>query len=455
MDTTRASRRSGQGGMALAVALVTLMILTVMGMAIGAMGVENLNQIRRSGNTVFLIQAANGGLHELMDRIYGDGTHTQNGAYGRGVTDNSADGAGAYTTSLAGCRYWWTFNRNSNEPYCTNNLEGDAAIAGWNGLRVPPHMALLVVSADEVPRPGGKEPVRVVALVTNGFPYAIASDGTIDISDVRSVAPGQGNVRSNNNTGSTARPNIEADSVDGMTFSRNGPGTIDIDGAAGPELFNQPYVGLPNVNIASVVAQQGADPGSIKIGPAGAPFDMENKPDGLYIGGRKIHPLPAVVYVDGGIRTSGSVRLPQGLQLFVRGDVTINGSLDQETTPAPGGSSSAGLPSDKSFLFVTGDLTFNGATGPSLNLLTGGNIRQNGTSNFSGLVYAQDGTVLFNGGGTLTGSIIARAGVSNDGRTDADNLDVVFNPRVFDGVRWLGFSITGPVRTASWWALGR
>jgi len=100
-------------------------------------------------------------------------------------------------------------------------------------------------------------------------------------------------------------------------------------------------------------------------------------------------------------------------------------------------------------------MTFNGAQGQSLNMLVGGNIRQNGTSQFAGLIYTREGSVNVNGGGTLTGSIIARAGVSRTGNTDAKNLDVVFNPRVFDSVRWLGFSMLGPVRTNSWWVLSR
>lgn len=451
--------------MALAVALVTLMILSVMGLAIGAMGVENLTQIRRTGNTLSLVHAANGGLHELMDRIYGNGT--ANGVFGRGVTDNSADGEGTYATSMTSCRYWWTFNPSSGEPYCTNNLAGDTAVTGWNGLQVPARMALLVVTADETARPGGREPVRVVALASNGYPYAIASDGTIEISDVRSLVPGHGNVRSNSTSGTTSKPNIEGDSVDGMSFSRNGPGTIDISGSSGPQFFNEPPLGLPNIPIAEVVASQSTaglsgshpygGPATLQV-PGPGPHDVLNQADGsLEIGGVRIAPLPASVYVEGSVRQTGggSVVIPQGIQLFVHGDLVSNGSLNQGTTPAPGGTSTAGLPTDQDYLFVTGDMTFNGAEGPSLNLLVGGNIRQNGTSNFTGLVYTQQGSVLFNGGGTLTGSVIARAGVSSTGNMDASNLDIVFDPRIFDRVRFLGMALEGPVRTESWYLGGR
>lgn len=461
MNTVRTGRSSGQEGMALAVALVTLMILVVMGLALGSIGIDNLNQIRRTGDTSTLVHAANGGLHELMDRIYGDGAST-NGQYGRGVGDASADGAGTYTTSLKACHYWWTFNSASGEPYSTNNLAGDSAVTGWNGMRVPARMALLVASADEVPRAESQDAVRVVALVTNGYPYAVTSDGKIEINHVTGPIPGQANVRSNSTTGTSYNPNVEAASVDGMVFSRDGPGTIKVTGSSGPQLFDQDPVTIPELPILQVVRSQSTagvggahpygGPATIQI-PGGGFHDMGNDGSGnLVIDGVVLSPRPVSVYVDGNLRASGggSITIPKGVHLFVRGDLTVGGSLNQDTDPPPSGSSTSGLPPDENFLFVTGDLRFNGAQGQGLHMLAGGDIRQNGTSSFAGLVYSQDGDIQVNGGGTLTGSIIAKAGVSASGDTDAKNLNVVFDPSVFDNLTWLGFSMRGPVRTTSW-----
>jgi len=467
MNTSRTGRRSNQAGMALAVALVTLLILTVLALALGSMGIENLNLIRKSADTAALVHAANGGLHELMDRIYGDGI-TTNGVYGRGVTDSSADGQATYTTSLAACHYWWTFNTGSGEPYCTNNLEGDGAVTGWNGMSVPAHTALLVTSADQVPRAESQEPVRVMALVSNGMPYAIASDGTVDVDEVRSLAPGQAHVRSNNTTGTAHSPNVVATSVDGMVFSRNGSGTISVSGASGPKLYDQDPYPIPDIPVLTVVRSQSptgvsgdrpyGGPATIQI-PGNGPHTLENDGSGnLMLDGIALTPRPVSVYVKGDVKSSGggNIVVPRGIHLFVEGDLTCSGSLNQDTTDAPAGTgSTSGLPSNQNFLVITGNMTFNGAQGQSLNMLVGGNIRQNGTSQFAGLIYTREGSVNVNGGGTLTGSIIARAGVSRTGNTDAKNLDVVFNPRVFDSVRWLGFSMLGPVRTNSWWVLSR
>ncbi len=472
MNTSRTRRNSAQRGMALAVALVTLLILTVLGLALGSMGIENLNQIRKSADTAALVHAANGGLHELMDRIHGDGGST-NGAYGRGVTDGRADGTGTYTTSLEACHYWWTFNPNSGEPYCTNNLEGDEAVTGWNEMNVPPHMALLVTSADQVPRAESARPVRVVALVTNGMPYAIASDGTVDVDEVRSLAPGQANVRSNNTTGTVQSPNIEATSVDGMVFSMGGTGTISISGASGPRLYNQDPFPIPDIPVPDLVKSQSPSgipgvqpsqahpyggPAVVQI-PGNGPHSLANDGSGnLMIDGVSLTPLPVSVYVKGDTKSSGggNILIPRGVHLFVEGDLTCSGSMNQGTTDAPPGSGpTSGLPSNQNFVVVSGNMTFNGAQGQSLNMLVGGNIRQNGTSQFAGLVYSREGSVNVNGGGTLTGSVIARAGVNRTGNTDAKNLDVVFNPRVFDSVRWLGFNLLGPVRTNSWWVISR
>jgi hypothetical protein len=467
MNTSRTEQRSTQRGMALAVALLALLILTVLGLALGSMGIENLNQIRAAGDTAALVHAANGGLHELMNRIYGNGD-TTNGVYGRGVTDNRADVTGTYTTSLAACHYWWTFNTTSGEPYCTNNLEGSGAVTGWNGMRVPARTALLVTSADVVPRAESQHPVLIVALVNNGFPYAISSDGMIDANNVTSLLPGQANIRSNSTSGTSSNPNVEVASVDGTVFSRNGSGTIKVTGASGPQLFDQDPITIPNIPITTVVQSQSTagiggahpygGPAAIQIPSSGPAHSMSNSADGteLLIDGVVLSPRPVSVYVDGDVRATGggSIALPQGVHLFVRGSVDVSGSLNQLTTPAPTGTSTSGLPADKNFLFCTGSLTFNGAEGQSINMLVGGSMLQRGTSHFSGLLYSQNGDVQFNGGGTLTGSIIAREGVSTrGGNTVAKNLDVIFNPEVLNTVSWLGFGILGPVHTTSWWVV--
>ncbi len=341
-------------------------------------------------------------------------------------------------------------------------------MTGWNGMRVPARTALLVTSADVVPRAESERPVRIVALVNNGLPYAISSDGTIDANNVTSLIPGQANIRSNNTTGTSSNPNVEVASVDGTVFSRNGSGTIKVTGASGPQLFDQDPITIPNIPITTVVQSQSTagvggahpygGPAAIQIAKSGPAHSVSNNADGteLLIDGIVLGPRPVSVYVDGDVRFSGggSLSLPQGVHLFVRGDVEVSGSLDQQSTPAPTGTSTSGLPADKNFLFCTGDLTFNGAQGQSLNLLVGETMLQHGTSNFSGLLYSQNGDVDFRGGGTLTGAIIAREGVStHGGNTEVKNLNVIFNPAVLNTVSWLGFGILGPVHTTSWWVV--
>lgn len=446
MKILRARRR----GFALAVALVTLLILTVMGLALGAMGVENLNQIRESGEKANLLHMANGGLHEIMDRLYA------NNAYGQGVTDSSADGAGTFTSSGPAARYSWTFNTGGADPFSTNNLNGDTAVTGWKGMTVPPHMALVVISAREDGATSDRKTVRVGALVTNRFPYAIASDGEINVSDITSVIPGEGNVRSNMVGGS---PNIEADSVDGMSFSRDGSGSIDISGNSGPEILDSPPIGLPNVPIADIVASQstagvaGAHPFG---GPAAhqitgsGPFDITNDGGVLVINGTRLEPMPTAVYIPGDVVVTGGLDLPQGVHFFVRGNFRVNGGggIDQSGT-APSPAAGNPFPPDSNFIFCTGAMRFNGAEGQNINLFAGTGIDQNGSSEYNGIMYVQNGPVTMSGTQDITGSIIARGGVTSD--VDGQNADIKFDPSVFDRLDFLNLQITGPVRTASWW----
>ena len=69
--------------------------------------------------------------------------------------------------------------------YCVNNLGSASTRTGFQGQTVPPLTGLLVVNADWVPRNLSTKPVRISAIASKKFRFAVATDGVL------SHAPGR------------------------------------------------------------------------------------------------------------------------------------------------------------------------------------------------------------------------------------------------------------------------
>lgn len=468
MHTSRPRSRSG---FALGLVLLILVLITVLGLVLGAMGATNLAQIRHSGEKTGLVHAANGGLHELMDVLYG------NPSYG---TTLSEEGSGTFSASHGVTRYTWSFDPSAGGPYCTNNLDGHAAVTGYAGHPVPPGMALLVVSAT-MESAGNEKTATVAALASDRYPYAIASDGTIEIADVGSVIPGQGHVRSNFSGGS---PNIAADLVDGMTFSVDGPGSIQVDPGSGPQILHEPPVPLPDVPIQGILASWSAA-GLSGSHPYGGPAQWQysgnvvattDSSGDLDIGSDHIT-APATIYVDGDFRINGGAQIARGIHVFCTGNFVVNGSLQQlsldhvrrvlasrgwgnSPSPAPAPSpspvtlppSGAGpaVGPQTNFIVAGDEIRFNGGSAQSLNLVAMNGIRQNGASVLRGFFYVRNGDFELNGSHSVTGVVITRSGAVQ-GDVEAGNANVTYDPAVLDTLGGLQVTILGKVRTSAWW----
>jgi Tfp pilus assembly protein PilV len=510
----RAQRRKRQKGIALAVVLVTLLILTVMGLALGTMGILNLNQMREAEEQQVLLHTANGGLHSLMAQL------KANPGLG---SDQQASGTSTVATSIPGTRYWWTFNpsdpRGARFGYCTNNVSGETAVTGFNGMQVPPHTALIIVYADRVDEAQLTNPVRVAALVTNDFNYAVATDGTILLADVSGVNGLAGNVRSNAVGGD---PNIELDSVTGYVFTRDpyvsDTDPIDINRTPeGSPVYNAPPVELPDIPIEDIVnshsdagtrahghtgsgdgAHEYGGPASIQVQAGSVNIDAVT-PVSITINGTT-YPLSGTtvdIYLedtgDGTVTTTGSLTLPKGLNLFIKGNLRVNGSLEQLTLadphrrpllasrgpggggggggggsplPAPSASPSpspspsvlpgTGLTGTSTNIFATGTMRFNGGQSTSMNLFAGTGIDQNGSSTYKGIIYVRNGDFTLSGGGTnsnITGIVIVRGGEL--GNLSGRTVNLTYDPSVIRGLSQFGFDLNSdqPFHVLSWFMM--
>lgn len=439
--------RRRRDGFALGVVLLVLTLLATFAAVTGGLGATTLHNVRESERQTALQQGANGGLHELMDALYANESY-------------SADGFGSYLSTSGPVAYRWTFDSTLGRPYCVNNLASTAPATGWNGMVVPAGTAALLVTATQ---PGFSEKeLGVGAIVVNDFPYAVVADGVLKIGDV-AAADGvlEANVRSNLEGGN---PNINGDVVDGQSFSRDGPGSIRVDGT-GIRNYDEPPLPLPNLPISGIV-DSFSEGGVRGQHPHGGPADyrfhgnVQAETDSaghVAIEGETIAP-DHTVYVKGDLLFSKSATLASGIHFFVDGNIRVNGALTQlpptgttgEALRAPGQRFAAGLSADNSFMVCTGRITLNGGSATSMHLLAEEEIRQNGSSDWRGLVYVQDGGLTMNGTQAFEGVAIARSGALR-GDILAGNTDVLYDPNVIRELAGLNLGISGFVRPRSWW----
>lgn len=461
-------------GISLAITLMTLVILTVIATAIGALGVSNLGQIRESSRKAAILHAANGGLNELMDLMFQDLT------YGGSPGSSSVTGEGTYNSSIGPIYYWWSFNPGQGKGQSVNNLTTAVPTVNAGGIRVPPLTALLVVNADTVPRQQSRRPVRVAAIASKTFRMAVAVDGTAAVRDINAAPGYPGGVWSN----ATGQRTVSATSVDGLVFSGGGTGSISVSGfPAGVHHYDAEQLELPDIPVQEVIAS--ADPrnsdhryaepatyAAYATGNSNATVTLQTdnngvwriaglqnvqgnviyKSDGTTLGvGASITPPTAgqpdvSLFVDGDLRFNGGATIAPRMHLFVVDDFDVSGSLSQLPTTG----------TQDNFFFVGDDIGYSGSNGSNINMLAGGDIVQNGSSNYKGLFYTREGSFRITGGGTTSnfeGVTVIRKGGSGSGNLDAASANFRYNPAYLEALKRYNVTVNEetPVYALSWW----
>lgn len=426
--------RSRRRGITIAVVLVILLVLAVLGTAVSSLGILSLYQVKHTQTKTILLHMANGGLHELMDRINND----------PGVTAPTlGTSVGTLATRLTEAEYWWTFETGSH-PFCTDNLAGDTAMVGYGGITVPPHTALLIINADDRGATTPRGPTRIAALVTDRFPYVVLAEGGIEAEDLSGLDGLMGNARTNSS-------NIVLESSNGHLISSGDAGDIQVSGfPKGIVHANAPAFPIPDFELADVIEAQKAGADYVFSGSQSASTTGNGT---LKIGAQTI-PRPApgtttTVVVEGSLTFNGSPDLPQGIRLFVEGNFRANGTLSHLAGDNP-----------DSFIVATGQIRFNGVSSSShLHLFAGTSVVQNGGGNkpseFLGLIYIEEGSgpsFISNGSADWNGSLIVRG---NDASVDAANSDFTFDPSALRALDELGLSLSTVERLTilSWWVL--
>lgn len=461
-------------GISLAITLMTLVILTVIATAIGALGVSNLGQIRESSRKAAILHGANGGLNELMDLMYQDLT------YGGSPGSSSVTGEGTYNSSIGTIYYWWSFNPGTGKGQSVNNLTTAVPTVNAGGIRVPPLTALLIVNADTVPRRDSTRPMRVAAIGSKSFRMAVAVDGTANVREINAATGYPGGIWSNADEQRT----VSATSVDGLVFSGGGSGSVSVSSLpTGVHHFDADRLQLPDIPVQDVI--ESADPRSsdhpyaqpatyaaYSTGGSNAVLTLQTdnngvwriagmqnvqgnvlyKSDGTTLGiGGSINP-PATgqphlsLFVDGDLRFNGGATIAPRMHLFVEDDFDVSGSLSQLPTSG----------TQDNFFFVGDDIGYSGSNGSNINMLAGGDIVQNGSSNYKGLFYTREGSFRITGGGTVSnfeGVTVIRKGDSGSGNLDAASANFKYNPAYLEALKRYNVSVNEetPVYAISWW----
>lgn len=452
--------RQRKRGISLAVTMVVLMIFSVLGLAVGALGVTNLNQIRESERSATLLHAANGGLNELMDRLYRQPT------YGQGVTDSSANGGGTYLTSSGIAYYWWTFQTTSTGGYCVNNLGSASMKKGSGGALVPPLTAALMVNADWVPRELSRKPLTLAAIASKKFRFALATDGELEARNIKGISGYPGSVWSN----ATGSSTIQATSIDGQAFANSSEGAIKVSGSpAGVPYYNSGRNPIPDIPIPDVIRSQSQlelnhPYGGPAFFQATGPIEFETTPEGILqvksgtvyndrgkgqLVNQIMPPPPGQpdyeIFVPGSVIFRGGATIPPRVHLFVQGDITVGGNLTQLPGTWP----------DDNFFWATGLIRYNGAQGSNIHMFAGTGVRQNGSAQYSGIVYVRNGDFEIQGGGTgsnYQGAVIVKGGMS-DGDLEANTANFTYNPDYVTAMERfnVSFSENTPVYALCWW----
>jgi len=374
--------KSPRKGLALVTTLMILFILAVIGFAICAIGVQNLNLVSGYRNSSTAYYVARAGIIEAFSRIDND-----NG-YGTAA-------AQSFSETLSNSESY-TVNFVSGPFYSVNNLAGSGSVNDGSGDSLPKNFVSVISSSTVRGRT-----VRLKAIGRLGYPggdYAIFTDDTLNAANIT------GDVRNNYTGGGIG---ISLSSIMGTAMTMAAYGSISISSSGGSQVYGANRYPVPDLQVASAVLSASGNSGVHVYTPATLPNPLDGTTD-------------PIVYVNGNVTAGGGgFTIRNGATLFINGSLTINGRLRLDSTATP----------SRNAIFCTGDFRANGSSGTdSCSLLIGGSIRFNGAADLRGFMYCSD---FFDQNGTSSyiGNVMVRTGGFSGSGTS-----VVYDPQYMESL---------------------
>lgn len=272
-------------GIALAVTLLILMILSVLFLTIGTLGISNLNLVSNFRDSTAAYYAARAGVARAIYELYDDSS------WAEGFSNQSLTSVnGTYTVSFSSSTY-----------YSTNNMSGSSTVTGWGGTQVPSGYAY-VISTGIV----NNATQRVASMVKKGrgiWDYALFGDESLSLNGTIDI---DGNIGTNDDEISeSGNPAVdgEKDTDAGITLDPVTEPTITPDNSG----TNFTSTASPAPGKYGYVKLSGGD--TLTLSAGNYSFTGTNSKSAINVGGGSsiiISSGPVYIYVNGELKLAGN-----------------------------------------------------------------------------------------------------------------------------------------------------
>ncbi|HXE72413.1 MAG TPA: hypothetical protein VNO81_07100 [Candidatus Nitrosotenuis sp.] len=394
-------------GLAMAVTLSLLAILAILGLAITAVGVQQLNFGRHQADTSMGLLAAEAGLEEVRAAMQADPSYGTRGESFEGQLPSTA------------LRYFGSFSAASAAApglVSVNNLASSTAVTRPDGTVVPPWTADIIASV----KVGRGQRVTVGMILTNRWDQAVSTTGNFrargnlkvygasTLQEVERILGGSstGDMPGNILANSDQNPAVQ------LSLNSQISGVITTPGGVNPSSFtNVVHDTLPIPELSwSFYTPASSDPRYYELGassysnltlPAEAGRTLIYRQGSLTVGGG-LTLENCTLSVDGDLNISGGLQL-RNATLYVNGDVEISGGIHYGGSGAATGSIFVcGQGND---IQVDGSADFSASNTTGVSIFCQDEIRLTGGASLQGVLYA-NGDLTATGGARVIGMAI-------------------------------------------------
>jgi Tfp pilus assembly protein PilV len=405
-------QRKIKKGMAMALVLIILFVVSLIGFALASRGMQTLSTTFQAKQNAYALTAAQAGIANEIYAVQEEKIATPPTT---GYTYNSINTPGYLSNE--------TLHNNTvieNQSITANyGLTCTTPITAADGTSVPCGMAYLQSTGafDSVKK-------QMKALVWVG-------DHNSSLSNGQNTVNGKvdGPVRNNLNSGS---PSITV-GEGGTTAATPDSTPGSIVGNFQRTTYNAPVVPIPNIPVSQIAANCGTTTNGCTSRSC---TQIPATSTGVTLNGPGCWYAPNGFTMNG--KSGGGFTMTGGAQLFVNGNLTFNGDPLINLSGGEGTPPSSTSASSNNLIVVSGTITGNGATVSSdwnASLIIGGttanqpDMTLNGAPaiNFVGFFYSQQGNLTIPG--NLIGNVVANgAPGSTDGSVTVDgNLTTDYN----------------------------
>ena len=422
-------QKKAKKGMAMAVVLIVLFVVTIIGFALASRGTQTLSTAFQSKENMLALYAAQAGIanemydieeYKLNPAIPPAGGYTYDSSNNPLLLPQSLPNNALVTNQMV----WANYNKLCSGP-----------ITASDGTTVPCGTAYLASTGT---MENSTKLERTMIII--GDDYTLLSQNTI-----QTTGSINGPIRNNQSTGS---PSISIGGTGTSAITSDSTGSIS--GTFSTTEYNAPQLPIPNIPVSQIAQNCGSTAGGCS-----SCTNITGETGGTLTG-------PACYYstsnftMDG--NSGGGFTMTGGAKLYILGNLRINGGPHLNLSGGEGDPASSTTPANNNLIVISGTVTANGNTSSydwNASLIVGGtpggqNLTFHGPTptNFIGFFYSQQGNMTIPG--NLVGQAIAKGSTSSsDGQLTVDG-NVTENQNYF--TNYTNYFNSLPIASSSQWS---